>query len=116
MEDAKASSGESFTTIAYLGVGTTEVAAILATDTSLSGEVGTRIVASKSRSDRTSSFSAIRSGANVINTSTGDLLESSGWLSALTSGDLHIAISHTGLLQQTSFDLEFVLDRTPRRV
>lgn len=115
-ETAKWINDESTTTPGYLGVATTEVNSVLSTATELDGEIGSRTSLTKTRSQATTSMSAIRSGASVINTADGDALESSGTFSASSSGNFFTGVPHSGILQKTSFDLEFVTDVTARRV
>jgi len=107
---AESLDGVAVTIPAYLAVATTEIASIATSATELEGEVGTRGALSRSRSGFTVSYSAVRSGAVVIDTANGDSLNSSGLFDSLTNGDFEAGVTHTGILQQTSYDLEFNYD------
>jgi len=106
---AKASVGESFDTLTHLLVGTTEVTSIDVADTALEGEIGTRASLTRSRVNNTSSFTAIRSGTDVIDTTNGDNLRSVGADIAATGNDLQLGVV-IDELQTTAFDIEFQFD------
>lgn len=116
VEMAKALAEESYTVPSHLAFATTEVASIATTDTALSGEIGTREALSKSRSDKSITFTAMRSGTDVIDTTNGDELESSGFLNASTNGTFLWGITHPGITQTTVFDLEWEVQIDVRRV
>lgn len=111
---AKALAGESFSYPTHFVVGTTEVTSIDSSATALSGEVGTRLAFTKSRVTNTSTFTAIRSGTDVINTTTGDFIKSIGGDKASTGNDLQFGVV-TDELQTTDFDIEFAFNITANR-
>lgn len=116
IEVAKSLNSESYEVPGYLAVGTTEVVSIETADTTLSGEIGDREALTNARSDKTITFTAIRSGADVIDTTLGDSLESSGFLTEATDGIFLWGIPHSGITQTTSFDLEWEIQFEVRRV
>ena len=85
------------------------------TDTSLGGELTGRTSMSNSRSGTAVTFTGIRSGASVIDTVNGDSWKGIGFFDASTSGDLEAAISTTGIIQTTAFDVEVKIIVTPQR-
>ena len=85
------------------------------TDTTLSGELTGRTTMTNSRVNNAVTFTGIRSGASVIDTTNGDDWKGIGMFDASTSGDLESSISTTGILQTTSFDVEVKLIITPQR-
>ena len=115
IERTKAYNGESFTIPSHLAVATTVVTNIDTTDTSLSGEIGTRLELTGSRTNNVISLSAVRSGSIVQDGTNGDSIKSSGILSALTDGNLHAGVVHGGITQTTNFDIEFVYQITTGR-
>jgi len=115
IEGAKALAGESYSTASYLAVATTEVANILVTDTALAGEIGTREALDITRTSNSVDFTAIRSGADVIDTSNGDDIKSSGTMTASSGGILLSGATHGGITQTTNFDLEFIYQQTVDR-
>lgn len=104
IEIAKSLSGESYVTPAYLTVGTTVVTAAI-TDTSISGEVGSRLLATKSRNSYTISYNNIRL-ATVVTNPTGDSINSVGLLSASTAGTLFTVNTLPAMVQTTAYDIE----------
>jgi lactate dehydrogenase-like 2-hydroxyacid dehydrogenase len=105
-QNAKALNGESFSNPAYLTVGT--VASIAASDTVLTGEIGPRISLTGARTINAVAFSAIRTGASLVNPAMGDTLNASALMTAATGGYVNTAATHAGILQTTNFDVEFV--------
>lgn len=85
------------------------------TDTTLPGELAGRVTTSTSKSGVEITFTGTRSSAVVLDTTNGDDWKGIGWFNASTSGDLEAAISTTGILQTTNFDVEVQLKVTPRR-
>jgi hypothetical protein len=112
-EIAKSMNNESFITPSYLAVGTS--ASILTTDTVLSSEIGTRNALTGARTGNAVTYTAIRSGAALVNPTTGDTLAVSGLMSASTNGYLLTGATHAGILQTTNFDVEFVYTITTTR-
>ncbi len=106
---AKAMNSESFTVPVYQAVGENTITAD-PTDTALDGEIGTRVAGSKSRTTNQVSLTALRSGADVIDTINGDDLRAVALFDTATSGELHTELSISSLIQTTSFDLEFQWD------
>lgn len=105
---AKALNSESFDVPAYASFATSNVDAIVATDTSLSGEIGTRVALTKSRTDNALSLTGVRSGANVVDTTNGDILESTGINAAATGTDLQAGIVLNTITHTTAFDIEIL--------
>lgn len=107
---AKAINGEVDRVPAYLLVGTTEVSSISTSASTLSGEAGTRVALSGSRSGNIVTLSGTRSSTQVLS-STGDPIYSFGmssWASANTSDDLFTGVLLSGTTQTTNYDLEFI--------
>jgi len=105
-EVASAITSNTFVTPGYLGVATTVVSSIGATATSLSGEIGDRVILTKTVSGRQASYAGVRTVASVVTVSTGDNIQSVGLLTGSTSGNLHQGIVIGGLTQTTNFNLE----------
>jgi len=108
-QNAKALNGESFEIPDYLAVGTS--LNILASDTVLEGEIGSRVLLTGARTSNAVSFSAIRTGA-VLVSATGDTLRASALMTASTGGFINTSATHSGILQTTNFDVEFVYTLT----
>lgn len=106
-EMAKALNNEADTVSNYLAVGTGSLSSFDATQTSVTGEVGSRILLTKARSGNIVTFSATRSGASVINTSTGDSITNAGTFNGASSGTVLIGEIINGVTQTTNFDVEF---------
>ena len=104
-EIAKAINSESYVVPSYITFGTSVISAAV-TDTVLSGETGTRISATKTRSNNVITHNALKTGS-TITSSTGTVIYSSAMFSALTSGTLmtEIPIS-AGITHTTAFDIE----------
>lgn len=110
-EVAKAIANESFLVPNYLATGTTIVTSINTTDTSLSGETGDRIALTGSRTNNEIEFTATRSASDVVDTTNGDAIKSSGLHNtdtAATSDPLLFGVVHAGITQSTDYDLEFI--------
>ena len=103
---AKALNGESYDIPSHLGVGEGTIIAS-PTLSALSEEVGDRIATSKSRSNEVVTFNAVRSGAEVAATDTGDTLKCSGLFTAITGGDLMVNNELPSVLHTIDFDLDF---------
>ena len=110
---AKVLNAESYNIPTFNIVATTNVASIDITDTTLSGIIGTGVDFDSARVSNITSFTAIRSGTDVI-TGTGDTLKSAGMSTANLSGSLMAGVV-IDELQTTAFDLEFVWDITANR-
>jgi len=85
------------------------------TDTTLDGELAGRITMSNTTSGNEVTFTGVRSSASVIDTTNGDNWKGIGFFDAASSGELESAISTTGIIQTTSFDVEVQLKITPKR-
>lgn len=109
-ESAKAMAGESFTYPSYITAGTTALT-ILPTDTTLSGETGSRVLGTSSRSAETLSLTGIKSGASIL-TATGTYLETVAAFTASTGGNYMTGVSLPSILQTTNFDIQFNFDWT----
>lgn len=110
-EMAKAIKEESYVVPAYQAVGTSGVDVIAASDTQLSGEIGTRDILTSDRTQNQIEYSAIRSGASVVDTLNGDDLRSTGLFNTntqSTSDELLQGIAMNGVTQTTNFDVEFI--------
>ncbi len=101
--------GESPVLPNYLSVGTSTINAS-ATDTALDGEVGSRFSTNKSRIDNVTSVSGIRSGVSVIDNINGDSIKGVAFFDISSNGNMLTVLSLPGLLQTTSFDIEFNVD------
>lgn len=73
------------------------------TDTTLSGEFGTRITLTKARSGTVAKLSATR----VASSSTSTPINSLATFSSITSGNIWSAMLVPSLLQTTNFDVDF---------
>lgn len=104
-EAAKAFAGESYDTISHLAFSTDGSFAVSVSDTSLSGEAGTRVSVTGTRSTATVTFNGIRTGASV-SSSAGETLTGAGLLSASSGGTLLSEITLPDLLHTTSYDIE----------
>ena len=111
---AKALNNEAYTTSAYLAVTTDTDYSADPTDTTIGTEIGSRAAVSATRAGVVQSYSAIRSGANVIG-SPSDILTGVGLFSASTVGDLSITVPLPSLSHTTSFDIEFNFEVTVSR-
>jgi len=95
----------------YLAVGTTAITAYGPTDTDCDGEIGTRLALSNSRVDNVVEYSAIRSGATVIDTASGDSYGSVALFNTITQSTTdpsEVGIAVSGVTQTTNFDVEVV--------
>jgi len=113
IERAKAINSESYSIPTHNIFATTPVATIDTGATSLGGTIGTGVEFDSSRVTNVTSFTAIRSGTDVIS-ATGDTLRSVGMATADASGTLLAGIA-LDELQTTAFDLEFAWDITSSR-
>jgi len=109
---AKAIEGTSYDVPSYTAIGTdTAMTEIQSTTEQLSGEIGTRMSSSILRSGNQVEYSAIRSGASVIDTANGDDLTSFGVFSDATqsTSDLLLTgVAIAGTLHTTAYDIEFI--------
>jgi len=104
---AKAMNSEGYTVVSHLDVTTDTDFAASVTATDIGTELGSREATSNTRSTNVVTYSAIRSGADVVDTTNGDTLTGIGEFSASTSGDLHFNIELPSVNQTTGFDIEF---------
>jgi len=110
-EVAQAISGEAFNIPNYSAVSTDLAATdVDATDTSLQGEIGTRLTNSVIRTGNSVSYSALRSGTtDIVATSGGDLIEGFGTFVGATGDSLLTQISlETPFTHTSSFDVELI--------
>lgn len=111
---AKAIAGESFNTIEYFSVGETAMT-IAPSTTVLTDEVGTRIVASPSRTTNVIEFTGTRSGTDVVDTVDGDIIATFGTNLASGGSDLQSGVSVAGVTHTTAFDIDFIVTVTVNR-
>jgi hypothetical protein len=114
-EVAKGINNETFVVPAYQAVGTGSVTAINTTDTALTGEIGSRIALSGTRTNNSITFSGTRSGASVLDSTSGDTLTNVGILAVATSGTLLQGVVIGTITHTTSFDIEFTNSITVNR-
>lgn len=112
---AKALNGESSVIANYVAVGTGVLSTFDASQTNITGEIGTRNVLTKSRSGNIVTFSGVRSSTSVVNTTTGDALTNVGILQPSTAGTVLIGEIVGGVTQTTAFDIEFTFSIEPKR-
>ena len=106
-ESAKAFNGESRVTPSHMGFTETSLTIDVA-DTSLTGEIGSRITLTGSRSLNTVELVGLRLSTDVVDTSNGDDLKGQATFSASTSGTMLIEDNIAGLLHTKNFDVEFI--------
>ena len=104
-EVAKAMSGDSFVTPLYYGFSSTLTTTDV-TDTSMTGEYGSRLSITRTRSDNINSYTTIKTGA-LVSTS-GETIKGVAMFSASTSGTLMTETAIPTINQTNSFDIEFV--------
>lgn len=103
-EMAKALAGESYVVPTYLAFGSSVITES-AGSTTLSGEFGSRVAVTDSRSTSTVTFTGTRSAASV-STSAGDTLNSMG-LKSSSSGGTHLSeTALSSIIHTTTFDIE----------
>lgn len=112
---AKALNGESYDLINYASFGTTAVANIAVSDTSLSGEIGTRPLLSRARSGTIIEWSGVRSSVDVVDTGAGDIIRSVGLNVASTGGDLMAGVVTNAITHTTAFDIEIIAELEVRQ-
>lgn len=108
-EVAKAISGESYELISHMVCSSDSSFAVSVSDSSLSGEFGSRVATTDSRSGTTVTFNSIRTGASLVSSS-GDTLYGAGLFTSSSGGTLMAAITLPSLLHTDSFDIEFDWD------
>ena len=106
-ELAKSTNGESHVYPGFDAVSTTAITTDV-TDTSLDGEIGTRLTLTGTRVDNQVQWSGLRLSTDVVDTSNGDTLRSLGMLGATSSGTLLTEQSPFQLLHTASFEIEFI--------
>ena len=107
-----AMAGESYDYPTYFLVSTdTSITDIDVTDTSIPNEIGTREAITNVRDNNVVTYNALRSGTDVINTSTGDALTAIGADIAATGDDLQFGVI-VSELHTTAFDLELEAELT----
>jgi len=112
---AKAINNESYNVVSHLAVTSDTSFEASTSATNIGSELGTREATSNTRSGTTVTFSAIRSGADVIDTTSGDTLTGLGYFDAVSGDGLHTNIELPSVNQTTGFDIEFDLELTPQR-
>jgi len=115
-EVAKHINGETGTIPSHLAVATGSVTEINPTDTALTGEIRTRESLSSVRTVNDVSFTAISSGADVVDTSNGDAITNAGIFNASSGVSLFEGVVLTGITQTTNFDIEYDFTVQTRRV
>lgn len=111
-EVAKAMSGESYVTPNYYAFSNTLTTANV-TDSTLSGEYGSRLAVTKTRDDNIVTFSAVKTGALV--SSSGESIKGVGSFSASSGGTLMTETVIPTINQTQAFDVEFITSITYRR-
>ena len=112
---SKSIAGESFVVPGYQTVGTGAVTAIATDDTSVYGEIGTRIALTGTRTGNNIEFTCTRSGAVVLDSTNGDSLTNTGVLAVATSGTLLQGVTLGTITHTTNFDIEFITNLTVNR-
>jgi len=114
-ELAKALKGDAYTYPQYASVGTGSVSTIETTATAITGEIDNDIALTAARTNNQVSWTGLRSGADVLDTTNGDSITNAGALDATSGGTLHFGAIVAGVTHTTAFDLEFVYDITVNR-
>lgn len=104
---AQAMNGDAYNYPSYGAVSTSAIS-VVATDTSMTGEIDSRFLMPGSVSNNQISYSGIRSGTEVT-VYGGDTLKGFGAFSASSSGTMHAEITLPSITQTTNFDIEFNL-------
>lgn len=108
---AKAANGESFDTINYFSVGETAMT-IGSSTTVLTDEVGTRVSATKSRTNNVVEIVGTRRTTDVVDTVDGDVIATFGTNVDLSGSDLQSGVSVAGVTHTTAFDIDFIVTMT----
>jgi len=111
-EVAKAMTGESFVTPTHYAFSNT-LTTVDVTDTSMSGEYGTRLAVSKTRDTNVLTYSATKTGA-LVGTD-GESIKGLASLSASTSGTLMTETVIPTINHTQAFDIEFITQITYTR-
>jgi hypothetical protein len=106
IENAKAGNNESYDVVSHLGVGT-DTLTIDVSDTSLPGEIGTRVSLTGSRTNNTVEFEGIRVSTDVVGTG-GDNIKGVALFDAASNGGMYVENIIAGLLHTTNFDVDFI--------
>jgi len=112
-ELGKSINGESFVYPLYNAVSTTAITTDV-TDTSLDGEIGTRLALTGTRTDNQVQWSSLRLSTDVVSTD-GDSLKSLAMFSANTGGTMFIEQAPFTLLHTSSYEIEFINNIIIRR-
>lgn len=115
LQISKSLNNESFEISNFIAVATGTLSNFLPTTTSLTGEIGTRLAVSRVRTGNIVTGTATRSGATVINTSTGDPITNVGVFSSSSGGSVLQGAVVNGVTQTTNFDIEFSFSIEPVR-
>jgi len=110
-EVAQAIAGEAYSIPEYTNISNTIVSGdIDATDTTLIGEIGTRLAVTTSRISDSISYSAIRSATTDLVSTSGDLIKGFGTFVSVSGGtDLMTQVAlDTPFTQTSSFDVELI--------
>lgn len=94
---------ESMTVPSHIGFSSTAIT-IDPSDTTLSGEFGSRVAVTSDRTLNETTFSCIKTGATVG--SSGERINAMGLFNAASSGDLHAEALVSSSLQTSDFDVE----------
>jgi len=113
-ETAKAIAGDSFVYPTHGVVGTTSIT-VNVTDTSLDGEIGTRMALTGTRIGSQLQFNGLRLSTDVVDTGSGDSLKAHGIASAVTGGTLFTEQAPFNILHTTAFEIEFINNVIIRR-
>jgi hypothetical protein len=108
-EAAKAFNNETFVIPNYYAW-SSSLSSVASTDTTLSGEFGTRLATTKSRVDNVSTYVVTRTGA--LASTAGDTILGVGLLSASSAGTLLTELTVASFLQTTAFDVEWTTEIT----
>jgi len=103
-EVAKAIASDSYVMPSYLAFGS-DVLTIAVSDSSITGEIGSRSAFTDSPAGATVTFNAIRTGA-VVASSDGEYLNAAYAISASTGGTLLSELTLPSLLHTTNFDID----------
>ncbi len=113
-EVAKSTNGESFVYPTH-DLFSTDAVTVDVTATSVTGEIGSRKSLTGARVDNQVQWSALRTSADVVDTSNGDTLKSIGMITASSGGTLMTVQSPFQILHTTNFEVEFINNVIIRR-
>lgn len=111
-EVAKSIAGDSYVYPVYLAFGSDNITESEA-HTTLTGEIGARVVLSDSRASSVVTYEGTRTGA--VETSSGHIIAAVGLLSASVLGTLLSEHAFASVLHTTAFDLQVTVTTTVTR-